>query len=71
MAHLLYLTALSVSPLRQRIIEDMAMRKLKPITQKDYLSSVKRITRFLGHSPHKAIIYRSKYCWWTSIKLTP
>lgn len=43
-----------VSPLRQRMIEDMTMRKLKPITQKGYLRSVKRLAEFLGHSPHTA-----------------
>jgi integrase/recombinase XerD len=43
-----------VSPLRQRMIEDMAMRKLKPITQKGYIRSVKRLAQFLGHSPHSA-----------------
>ncbi len=44
----------SVSPLRQRMIEDMTMRKLKPTTQKGYLRSVKRLAQFLGHSPHTA-----------------
>jgi integrase/recombinase XerD len=44
----------SVSPLRQRMIEDMVMRKLKPTTQKGYLRSVKRLAQFLGHSPHSA-----------------
>jgi len=36
------------------MIEDMAMRKLKPTTQKGYLRSVKRLAQFLGHSPHTA-----------------
>jgi len=44
----------SVSPLRQRMIEDMTMRKLKPTTQRGYLRSVKRLALFLGHSPHTA-----------------
>lgn len=44
----------SVSPLRQRMIEDMTMRKLKPTTQRGYLRSVKRLAVFLGHSPHTA-----------------
>ncbi len=43
-----------ISPLRQRMIEDMTMRKLKPTTQRGYLRSVKRLARFLGHSPHTA-----------------
>jgi len=44
----------AISPLRQRMIEDMSMRKLKPSTQKGYLRSVKRLAEFLGHSPHTA-----------------
>ena len=44
----------SISPLRQRMTEDMVMRKLKPTTQKGYLRSVKRLAQFLGHSPHSA-----------------
>lgn len=44
----------SVSPLRQRMIEDMSLRKLKPHTQNDYIRSVKKLTRFLGHSPQSA-----------------
>jgi len=44
----------AISPLRQRMIEDMSLRKLKPRTQEDYIRSVKKLTRFLGHSPHTA-----------------
>ena len=44
----------SISPLRQRMIEDMTMRKLKPSTQRGYIRSVKRLAQFLGHSPHTA-----------------
>ncbi len=44
----------AISPLRQRMIEDMTMRKLKPRTQEGYLRSVKRLAQFLGHSPHTA-----------------
>ena len=32
----------SVSPLRQRMIEDMAARKLTPHTQRSHISSCKR-----------------------------
>jgi len=42
----------SVSPLRQRMIEELRMRKLKPSTQRNCLRSVKRLKHFLGHSPH-------------------
>ena len=41
----------TVSPLRQRMIDDMTLRKLNPKTQDAYLRSVIKLTRFLGHSP--------------------
>ena len=44
----------TVSPLRQRMIEDMHMRKLKPKTQSSYLRHVASLGEFLGHSPDKA-----------------
>jgi integrase/recombinase XerD len=43
-----------ISPLRQRMIDDMNMRRLNPKTQSDYLLHVKRFSEFFGHSPHKA-----------------
>ena len=45
----------SVSPLRQRMIDDMTMRKLQPKTQTGYLRSVKNFTRFFGRSPDRAV----------------
>jgi integrase/recombinase XerD len=44
----------SVSPLRQRMLEDMTMRKLNPKTQAGYLRAVKNFTRFYGRSPDQA-----------------
>ncbi len=44
----------SISPLRQRMIEDMTMRKLSPGTQTAYIRAVKDFTRFLGRSPDTA-----------------
>ena len=44
----------TISPLRQRMIEDMKLRKLSPRTQAGYLRAVKKLTRFLGHSPATA-----------------
>ena len=41
----------TVSPLRQRMIEDMAARKLNPHTQRSHLSSCKRFTAWLKSSP--------------------
>ena len=43
-----------ISPLRQRMIEDMTMRKLAPKTQASYISAVKKLSDYLGHSPHTA-----------------
>jgi len=43
-----------ISPLRQRMIEDMALRKLAPKTQSNYLRAVINFTRFLGRSPDTA-----------------
>ena len=43
-----------ISPLRQRMIEDMTMRKLAPKTQASYIRTVKKLSDYLGHSPHSA-----------------
>jgi site-specific recombinase XerD len=42
------------SPLRQRMIDDMTLRKLSPKTQTAYLRAVIRFTRFFGQSPDLA-----------------
>jgi len=44
----------SISPLRQRMIEDLTMRKLSPRTQTTYIRAVKNFTRFVGRSPDTA-----------------
>ena len=44
----------TVSPLRQRMIEDMAARKLNPHTQRSHISSCKRFTAWLKRSPDTA-----------------
>ncbi|RKZ43998.1 MAG: integrase [Gammaproteobacteria bacterium] len=43
-----------ISPLRQRMIEDMNLRKLAPKTQDAYIRAVKKLGDYLGHSPHTA-----------------
>jgi len=43
-----------ISPLRQRMIEDMALRKLAPKTQSNYLRAVINFTCFLGRAPDTA-----------------
>ena len=44
------------SPLRQRMIDDMRMRKLAPKTQSHYLRAVLRFAGYLGRSPDTATI---------------
>ena len=44
----------SISPLRQRMIEDMTLRKLSFKTQSSYILAVVKLTRFLGRSPGTA-----------------
>ena len=43
-----------ISPLRQRMIEAMALRKFSPKTQTTYIRAVANLTRFLGRSPDTA-----------------
>lgn len=44
----------AVSSLRQRMIEDMRMRKLAPKTQTAYIRSVRKLAKYLGRSPDTA-----------------
>src|SRR5712692_6908847 len=48
------MTVEAISPLRRRMIEDMAIRKLTPKTQQGYIRNVKAFAAFLGHSPGTA-----------------
>lgn len=41
----------SITPLRQRMIDDMRMRKLSPKTQAHYIGIVRQFAGFLGRSP--------------------
>ena len=41
----------AISPLRQRMIEDMRMCKLSPKTQLQYIRAVRKLTGFVGRSP--------------------
>jgi hypothetical protein len=46
-------TSQGISPLRQRMIDDMRMRKLAPKTQAGYVRVVRQFTAFLDASqPH-------------------
>ena len=44
----------AMSPLRRRMIEDMAIRKLARKTQQDYIQIIKKLAAFLGRSPDTA-----------------
>ncbi|ABO60089.1 site-specific integrase [Burkholderia vietnamiensis] len=46
----------TISPLRQRMIDDMRMRKFTAKTQNGYLRAVKRFAGFLGRSPDTATV---------------
>jgi site-specific recombinase XerD len=45
-----------VSPLRQRMLEDMRMRKLKLHTQDAYVLAVRKLAAYLGRSPDTASV---------------
>ncbi len=47
-------TDTQISPLRQRMVEDMQLRKLAPKTQSGYIRGIKKLQQFLDHSPHTA-----------------
>ena len=47
-------TTPKVSPLRQRMIEDMRIRKLEPKTQSGYIRAVRTFTIWFGRSPDRA-----------------
>ncbi|ABE61725.1 phage integrase [Nitrobacter hamburgensis X14] len=48
------MTDKAISPLRQRMIEDMTIRKFAPKTQHDYLQRVKNFAVYLRRSPDTA-----------------
>ena len=44
----------SISPLRQRMLDDMRMRHLSASTQSAYIGAVKQLARFMKRSPDTA-----------------
>jgi integrase/recombinase XerD len=48
------MTTNAISPLRQRMINDMNVRNFVPDTQREYIRAVKNLTIFLGRSPDTA-----------------
>ena len=45
---------MSISPLRQRMIDDMTARHFGEKTQKDYIRCVKNLAAFIGRPPETA-----------------
>ncbi|GAN72068.1 hypothetical protein ASY01nite_24110 [Acetobacter syzygii] len=46
----------AISPLRQRLLDDMAVRRFSWETQRNCLRDVGRFATFLGRSPHTATV---------------
>ena len=46
----------SITPLRQRMIDDMRMRKFADKTQSQYIRAVRQLAAFLGRSPDTATV---------------
>ncbi len=42
-----------ISPLRRRMIEDMTVRNLSPVTQRSYLNAVSKFSRHFGRTPDR------------------
>ena len=49
-------TTPTISPLRQRMIDDMRMRKFGDKTQSDYQRAVRNFAKYLGRSPDSATV---------------
>ena len=47
------LEAAQMSPLRRRMIEDMTIRNLSPVTQQSYVHAVSKFSQYLGRSPDR------------------
>jgi hypothetical protein len=52
-----------ISPLRQRMLEDMSLRGFTPDTQRDYIRAVKKLAAFLGRSPDTGVPKEQR--WYT------
>ena len=48
------MTTKAISPLRQRMINDMNVRNFVPDTQREYIRAVKNLTIFLKRPPDTA-----------------
>src|SRR5260370_24263471 len=66
------MTDKAISPLRRRVIEAVAIRRLGPKTQHEYIRHVKRFADFVGRSANKATAedVRRYQLWLASIGAT-
>ena len=66
--------AVTVTPLRQRMIEDMTIRRFGEHTQRDYVRQVREFTAFLGlppDRPTRRICGGISFTWLRSAPATP
>ena len=49
-----FIRTAAISPLRQRLIDNMNMRRFSRETQRNHIRDVGRFATFLGRSPHTA-----------------
>ena len=57
------MTTTTISPVRQRMIEDMSLRNLAPRTQEAYIRGCKKLAAFLRRSPETATAARGRQRW--------
>ena len=62
-----------VSPLRQRLIDDMTARRFSEDTKRDYVRNVKKFATFFDRSPvrRRARIFGDFNCIWRSSRPAP
>jgi hypothetical protein len=58
-----------ISPLRQRMLEDMNMRRFVPDTQREYIRAVKKLASFLGRGVHWRFLFPPNVIrrWWSTL----
>ena len=57
--------SVQVTPLRQRMIDDMAIRNMSPLTQKAYVRAVKNFSLYFRRSPDRLTwLHRNVHQLW-------
>ena len=59
----------SISPLRQRMIEDMTLRRLSPKTQSGYIRVIKNLTWFTTSYISPLIQFKLQFLLWLLLLL--